>query len=58
MLVLSRKIGERIRIGKDVEVMILGVQGATVRVGINAPRSVSIDREEVAEKKALERARK
>ena len=50
MLVLSRKIGEKIKIGKDVVVNILKVEGTTVRVGIEAPRHINILRMEVFEK--------
>ncbi len=47
MLVLSRKTGERICIGEDIEVTIISVQGDRVRLGFNAPRSVCIHRAEV-----------
>lgn len=46
MLVLTRKQGETIRIGSDVKVTILGNNGS-VRVGIEAPRDVSVHREEI-----------
>ena len=47
MLVLSRKAGERIRIGHDIEVTVLEFGRDFVRIGISAPRSVSVHREEV-----------
>lgn len=47
MLVLSRKPGEAIRIGDDIEVSIIEVRGDTVRIGIDAPRSVDIFRKEL-----------
>jgi carbon storage regulator len=47
MLVLSRKIGEKIVIGHDVFLTILDVRGDSVKLGMDAPRSVSIHREEV-----------
>ena len=47
MLVLSRKVGERIVIGNGVTVMVLAVHGQQVRLGIEAPRDVSIRREEL-----------
>jgi carbon storage regulator len=47
MLVLSRKRGERIVIGQDIEVTILEVFGGRVRLGIQAPMEVSIQREEL-----------
>ena len=47
MLVLSRKSGQRVMIGNDVIVSIVEVRGSTIRVGIEAPRSVPVHREEV-----------
>jgi carbon storage regulator len=47
MLVLTRTIGQRIKIGDDVSITVLGVQGNQVRIGIRAPRDVSVHREEV-----------
>ncbi len=49
MLILSRRIGESIVIGKDAEidVTILGIRGAQVRIGIAAPKDVSVHREEI-----------
>jgi len=47
MLVLTRKIGEKVMIGDDVTVTILGLFGNHVRLGINAPKSVEIHREEI-----------
>ncbi|MBE3550263.1 MAG: Carbon storage regulator [Brockia lithotrophica] len=49
MLVLSRKAGEAILLGDDVEVVVLGVEGDTVRLGIRAPRHVPIWRKELLE---------
>ncbi len=49
MLVLSRKPGERILIGQDIEVTVLEVSGKLVRIGITAPSSVTILRSEVKE---------
>jgi carbon storage regulator len=47
MLVLSRKVGEKIIIDGCITVMIVAVNGNTVRFGINAPPEVRIDREEI-----------
>jgi len=49
MLVLSRRVGESIVIGDDVTVTVLEVRGDVVRVGIDAPRSVSVHRAELLE---------
>ena len=50
MLILTRRVGESIMIGDEVEVRILGVKGNQVRVGINAPRHVTVHREEIYER--------
>lgn len=47
MLVLSRRIGETLHIGNDIQVVVLGVNGNQIRLGIKAPREVSIHREEI-----------
>ena len=53
MLILMRRAGESIRIGDDITVKIVSLDRNRVRVGVNAPRNVRVDREEVAEKKRL-----
>jgi carbon storage regulator len=50
MLILTRRVGETVMIGNDVTVTILGVKGNQVRVGINAPKSVAVHREEIYER--------
>jgi carbon storage regulator len=50
MLVLTRKPGQSIMIGDDVEVQVLSVAGEKVRLGITAPRDVAIYRNEVFER--------
>ncbi len=50
MLVLSRKINERIIIGENIELEILGIRGGIVRLGIKAPREVSVVRDGLREK--------
>jgi len=52
MLVLSRKIGERIHIGQDVIVVVTAIGGGQIRLGIEAPRSVVIRREELLQPRA------
>ncbi len=47
MLILTRKIGESIRIGDDVEITTLGIKGNQVRIGISAPKNVSVHRQEI-----------
>ena len=55
MLILTRRAGETLRIGDDVEVTVMAVNGAQVRIGIKAPRDVVVDREEIAERKRQDR---
>ncbi len=47
MLVLTRRVGERLRIGADIELVVLDVRAREVRLGVTAPASVAIHREEV-----------
>ena len=47
MLILTRRVGERLMIGDDVSVTVLGVKGNQVRVGVDAPPSVAVHREEI-----------
>ena len=56
MLVLSRRIGESVVIGSDVVVTVLEVRGDIIRLGIDAPREVTVHRQEVFE--AIEAANK
>lgn len=49
MLVLSRKKGETIHIGNDIEIKILAIEGEQVKIGIVAPKSVKVHRSEVFE---------
>ena len=47
MLILTRRIGETLMVGDEVTVTVLGVKGNQVRLGINAPKDVSVHREEI-----------
>ena len=55
MMILTRRTGESLRIGDDVEVTVMAVNGSQVRIGIKAPRNIAVDREEIAERKLRER---
>ena len=50
MLILSRKVDEKLIIGDDIEITILAVRGNQIRIGVNAPKSVAIHREEIYER--------
>lgn len=50
MLILTRRVGETIKIGEDITVTVLGVKGNQVRVGVGAPRDVAVHREEIYER--------
>lgn len=56
MLILTRRVGESVMIGDNVTVTVMGVNGNQVRVGVTAPRDVAVDREEIAVRKATDKA--
>ncbi|MFU2046958.1 carbon storage regulator CsrA [Avibacterium gallinarum] len=47
MLILTRKIGESLLIGDEISITILSVRGNQIKVGVNAPKEVSVYREEI-----------
>ena len=47
MLILTRRVGETVMIGDEVTVTVLGVKGNQVRLGVNAPREVTVHRQEI-----------
>jgi len=56
MLILTRRVGEAVVINEEVTVTVLGVKGNQVRIGVNAPKNVSVHREEIFERIKNERA--
>ena len=57
MLILSRRVGESLKIGDDVSITVLRVKGDQVRLGIDAPDTISVLREEVLERLEQEAAK-
>jgi carbon storage regulator len=55
VLILTRRINESVNIGDDVTVTVLGIKGNHVRIGIGAPKHVSVHREEIYERVRRER---
>lgn len=47
MLILTRRVGEALKIGDNIDITILGIKGNQVRIGINAPKDVPVHREEI-----------
>ncbi|MEC9407095.1 MAG: carbon storage regulator CsrA [Abyssibacter sp.] len=56
MLILTRRVGETVMIGDEVTVTVLGVKGNQVRLGVNAPRSVAVHRQEIYDRIQKEEA--
>jgi len=54
MLILTRKTGETITVGDNIQIQVLSVKGGQVRIGIDAPREVLVNREEVFERLLVE----
>ena len=50
MLILTRKLGEQITIGDDIIITLLEIKGAQVKLGVEAPKSISIHRQEIYER--------
>jgi len=55
MLVLTRRVGEKLIIGGNVTVTILSVKGNQIRIGIDAPRDITVNREEIYQRILKER---
>lgn len=55
MLILTRRVGETLIIGDDIIITVLGIKGHQVRLGINAPKSLSVHREEIWQRIQQER---
>lgn len=56
MLILTRRPDETVVIGNDIRVRVMAVNGNQVRIGIEAPKNIEVDREEIYERKQQERA--
>jgi len=58
VLILTRRIGETLMIGDEVKVTVLGVKGNQVRIGVDAPKHVSVHREEIFDRIKEEKEQK
>ena len=50
MLILTRRAGETLNIGDNIQVTVLGVRGSQVRIGVKAPKDVAVHRQEIFER--------
>lgn len=57
MLILTRRISEKMMIGDDVTIRVLGVSGNQVRIGVEAPKDVAVHREEIYDRIQAEKGR-
>ncbi|MGB1799571.1 MAG: carbon storage regulator CsrA [Gammaproteobacteria bacterium] len=55
MLILTRRVGESLMIGDEVNVTVLGIRGNQVRIGVDAPKDVAVHREEIYDRIQQER---
>ncbi len=58
MLILTRKTGESLIINEEIEIKVLSIHRATVKIGIYAPQKIAVDRKEVHERKKKEASNK
>jgi len=58
MLILTRRLGETLKIGENIEVVVLGVKGSQVRLGIEAPKDIAVHRSEIYDRIQEEKAEK
>lgn len=57
MLILSRRVGESIRINDDIQVFITGCRDGQIKIGVQAPRDVEVHREEIYQRIAREKGK-
>lgn len=58
MLILTRKIGEALVIDKDITVTVMGIKGTQIRIGVDAPKDIKVNREEIHNRIAKEQEQK
>ena len=58
MLILTRRVGETLMVGDEITVTVLGIKGNQIRLGVNAPKDISVHREEIYQKIQVEKSKK
>ncbi|HFL8794759.1 MAG TPA: carbon storage regulator CsrA [Candidatus Azosocius sp. HAIN] len=57
MLILTRRVGETLMVGDEITVTVLGIKGNQIRLGVNAPKIISVHREEIYQKIQVEKSK-
>jgi carbon storage regulator len=57
MLILSRRVGETVKVGENISITVLSIKGNQVRIGVDAPKEIAVHREEIYQRIKIEAER-